>query len=283
MGHGDYSVHRSSLREVAYDSMERREIFTSTTIKNDMDPANTIRECCDSDQHPTTIPVIIAVDVTGSMGFIPEKFIKEEMTKMMGSLYASGMSDTQVLFLGIGDHEVDRYPLQVGQFEADDQLLDKWLKDIYLEGGGGGNDGESYLLAWYYGAKHTKLDSFINRGKKGFIFTIGDEKNLENFPEHSQRRIFGDNGSYKDMTSNEILKEAQEKYEVYHLNVCETYSGSTKEVQDHWKQNLKDHAIMLESYKNVASTISNIVLKGKTTPVILNEEKKEVKEDDLVL
>lgn len=74
------------------------------------------------------------------MGHVPEDFIKSGMTKMMAGLYGTGLVDAQVLFMGIGDHEVDQCPLQVGQFEADDQLMDKWLKDIYLESGGGGND-----------------------------------------------------------------------------------------------------------------------------------------------
>lgn len=33
-----------------------------------LDPKNVIRECCDTEEHPNTIPVILALDVTGSMG-----------------------------------------------------------------------------------------------------------------------------------------------------------------------------------------------------------------------
>ena len=124
-------------------------------------------------------------------------------------------------FLGIGDHECDRSPLQVGQFEADDELMDKWLKSIYLEGGGGGNGGESYLLAWAFAARQTLLDA-TKRGKKGFLFTIGDEPNLTSLPVDAQKEIFGPNGDYKNVSDMELYAEASKTYEVYHINILET-------------------------------------------------------------
>lgn len=259
MGYGSYSANTSALRSTAYMTKSREEIFVQKTITNLMDPKNTMRECVDSQDHPNTVPIIIALDVTGSMGYVPEQFIKEEMSKMMAGLYAAGISGAQVLFLGIGDHEEDSYPLQVGQFEADDQLLDKWLKDIYLEGGGGGNGGESYLLAWYYAAKHTKIDCFDKREQKGFLFTIGDEPNLHTFPASAQKNIFGDNGVYENESDVSLLKEASEKYNVYHLHLTETGSGARSSVKDGWKQNLQDNCIILDSYAGVAQAVIDAV------------------------
>jgi hypothetical protein len=227
-----------------------------------MNPANTTRECCDSDQHQNTVPIIVALDVTGSMGYVPEKFIREEMTKMMAGLYAAGLTSSQVLFMGIGDHECDSSPLQVGQFEADDQLLDKWLKDIYLEGGGGGNDGESYLLAWYYGARCTRLDSVDKRDTKGFLFTIGDEPNLTSLPESAQKSIFGENGVRENVTAEQLLKEASEKYNVFHIHLKETHAGSMPRTQDGWKQNMGENVIFLDSLSDISSTIIGVIKDG---------------------
>lgn len=255
MGHGSYSIADSHARSVMYKSSSREEIFTKRSLEIKMDPKNTLRECVDSVDHPVTVPIIIGLDVTGSMGHVPDAFIREEMTKMMAGLYAAGLTDAQVLFLGIGDHECDRAPLQAGQFEADDQLLDKWLKDIYLEAGGGGNAGESYLLAWYYAANHTVLDAVTKRGQKGFIFTIGDEANLKSLPVPAQQRIFGDNGSYVAETDFSLLKKAQEKYNVYHLHLTETGRGSRAHEYEGWKQNLGDNCVILDSYKKIAETI----------------------------
>ncbi len=257
MGMGAYSSTRSHTRTATmyHGDVTTGEIFTKRKITNKMNPANTMRECCDSDEHPNTVPIIIGLDVTGSMGHVPDAFIREEMTKIMEALYQAGLTDSQVLFLGIGDHECDNAPLQVGQFEADDQLLDKWLKDIFLEGGGGANDGESYLLAWYYAARHTKLDSFDKRNTKGFVFTIGDEHNLPTLPVSYQKQIFGDNGTYEDVSANALLKEAEKMYNVFHIHLTETRSGSRKVVQEKWKQNMHDNCIILDSFSNIAETI----------------------------
>lgn len=64
MGYSSYSVSNSTVREHAYASMDAAEIFTQTTIENKMDPKGTLRECCDSEEHPETIPIIIALDGT---------------------------------------------------------------------------------------------------------------------------------------------------------------------------------------------------------------------------
>ena len=282
MGSGRYSFSASVDRSTAYSSMSDTEIFTARTIDVKMKPDNIIRECRDSADHPETIPVIIALDVTGSMGYIPSKFVREEMNTMMAKLYESKLEDAQVLFMGIGDHECDKAPIQVGQFESDDQLLDQWLKSIYLEGGGGGNDGESYLLAWYFAAKMVVADAWEKRGKKGFLFTIGDENNLKSLPVSAQERIFGRNGSYKAVSDMELYKEACEKYDVYHLHVLETRSGSTKSVQDGWKQNLGDNAIMVPSYKEISTTIANII-KEKSSVITTVEKTEKIEKEEIIL
>ncbi len=257
MGHGNYSAVRATATSADYDYMDRQEIFQSIKIQNKMDPKDTIRECCDSKDHPNTIPIIIALDVTGSMGHVPELFIRNEMTKIMDALYQGGLKDSQILFMGIGDHECDRAPLQVGQFESDDQLLDKWLKNIYLEGGGGGNDGESYLLAWKYAAENTSLDS-LKRGKRGFLFTIGDEKTLTNLHVNAQQNIFG-NGQHKPETAQSLLTQVSSKYHVKHLHLTETYQGSRKENQIHWQQIMGEDCMILKDHSLIADTIISVI------------------------
>ena len=76
--------------------------------------------------------------------------------------------------MAIGDAECDRAPLQVTQFEADIRLADQ-LRELWIEGGGGGNRGESYHLPWAFAAMRTSTDCFERRGRKGYLFTIGDE------------------------------------------------------------------------------------------------------------
>jgi hypothetical protein len=264
MGYGSYSISNSAVRTAEYSKLSSTQIFSRRSLDTEMSPKDTIRECRDSVDHPNSIPIIIALDVTGSMGHVPDAFVRNEMTKMMADLYNSGLKDSQVLFMGIGDHECDRVPLQVGQFEADDQLLDKWLKMIFLEGGGGGNKGESYLLAWIYGANNTKIDSFDKRGKKGYIFTIGDEPVLSGISASAQKDIFGA-GQFSDISATEALMKAKEKYEVYHFHVTETPTGSYVTTQNGWKQLMGENAIILDSHKDVASAIAKIINNGSSS------------------
>jgi hypothetical protein len=219
-----------------------------------------LRESRDSKEHPASIAIVLALDVTGSMGSIPHHLVKEGLPAIMQGIVEAGIKDPQVLFLGIGDHECDTFPLQVGQFESSDELLDKWLTDLYLEGGGGGNEGESYLLAWYFAAKHTALDCFEKRGQKGFLFTIGDEPVLTSVPSSKIQDIMGLPQPSK-FDAKKILDQAREKYNVYHIHVKETSSGSRQHVMDGWKQLMSDNLIIVESHKNIPRLIAERIQK----------------------
>ena len=78
------------------------------------------------------------------------------------------------MFAAVGDATCDRVPLQVGQFESDNRM-DENLENMILEGGGGGQKTESYELALYFMARHTAIDCYAKRGRRGYLFVIGDE------------------------------------------------------------------------------------------------------------
>ena len=63
-----------------------QEMFKQRRIAPELDPMNVIRECCDSEEHPNTRPVILALDVTGSMGGASVKVAKE-LNVIMTELY----------------------------------------------------------------------------------------------------------------------------------------------------------------------------------------------------
>lgn len=265
MGHGFYSVSNSSLRgaKLASTNATNAEIFKSREVNNAMSPYNIgVRESRDSADHPNSLAIVLGLDVTGSMGSIPNFLVKEGLPAIMDKLMKGGEADPQVLFVGVGDHECDQAPLQVGQFESSDELLDKWLKDTYLEGGGGGNNGESYSLAWYFAAFHTSTDCFEKRGRKGLLFTIGDEPVLTELPQYSLKKLFG-KGQFESYTAAELLAKAREKYDVYHIHVKETTSGSRQFVVDSWKQLMFDNLIVVEKHRDIAQAIADTVLKHK--------------------
>jgi hypothetical protein len=265
MGGGTYSSSTRHERgaSAGYFSKPKEEIFTQRSINNAMSPYGVVvRESRDSAEHPNSLAIILALDVTGSMGTIPHHLVKDGLPDIMQGIIDKGIKDPQLLFLGIGDYDAgDNAPLQVGQFESSDELLDKWLTDIWLEGRGGGNYGESYMLAWYFAAQHTAIDCFEKRKEKGFLFTIGDEPVLESISRRGLDEIMGP-GQHENYTALQLLNKAQERYNVYHLHIKETNSGGRQEVMDGWKQLMADNLIIVNKHQDVSGIIADIVIKS---------------------
>ncbi|WP_289663647.1 hypothetical protein [Flavobacterium panacagri] len=255
----DFGAREDRAKKVGYASKSASEIFTQNALRmahESMNPNGVVfREARDSDVHPNTVPIILGLDVTGSMGHIPHELIKEGLPKLMGGIIQGGVPDPALLFLGIGDHECDRYPLQVGQFESGDEELDMWLTRTYIEGGGGGNAGESYLLAWYFAAFHTKTDAFEKRGQKGLLFTVGDEPGLKTLPASAIKEIMGQ--GQQTYTHLELLAEAQKKYDVYHISVL--HSGQAINADVEWKELLGQNCLSIEDHREIPNVIKKII------------------------
>ena len=183
------------------------QLYRVHSLDSVLSPYNIMRECVDSEEHPHTIPVILALDVTGSMGGAAEAVAKQ-LGDIMEDLYKK-ITDVEFCIMAIGDLSYDGAPIQMGQFESDVRIADQ-LGKVYFEGGGGGNKFESYTAAWYMGARHTKLDCW-NRGKKGIIITLGDEPLNPFLPARPLTIATGDS-LQGDINTVDLLAEVQEKY-----------------------------------------------------------------------
>lgn len=275
MGSSFYSYDDRTARavNVGYHTKTREQIFSQSAERKahkDMMSQNVVfREARDSEAHPNSTPIILALDVTGSMGQIPHELIKDGLPTMMSSLIQNGVPDAALMFCAVGDHECDHYPLQVAQFESGDEELDMWLTRTYLEGGGGGNAGESYPLAWYFAAHHTKTDAWEKRGQKGFLFTIGDEPYLKKIPMNAIRSIMGDTAVGQDTyTAEELLAAAQERYNVFHIFI---EHRNYKTISD-WKDLLGQNLIVLNDHTQVAKTIANTIVANLPVSYTTNKE-----------
>lgn len=258
MGYSSWSDDASALLSKSRATKTADQIF-SHDADAEMLPENiTIRESRDSDEHPNSVAVMVFLDVTGSMGRIPLVIAKEKLGALMSTIIDNGVPDPQILFGAIGDHISDRVPLQIGQFESGTAELDKWLTTIYIEGNGGGQKMESYLLAWLAAGRHTSIDCFEKRNEKGFLFTIGDEMSWDNLDARSLKKILG-YAQADDLTDVQVLEEAQRLYNVYHIHVNEASYRNDPQVLDYWKKMLGERLIILEDHLAICETIATII------------------------
>ena len=182
----------------------------------------------------------------------------------LGTLFTSiidrkPITNPHVMFMGIGDANFDQAPLQVSQFEADKSIIEQ-LTQLYLEHGGGGNNFESYNLAWYFAANHTVHDSYEKRAKRGYLFTVGDEEAPATLTRDQIKQITGDDVQ-ADVTTAEILEAAQRFYDVFHIVIKEGNHARSHydRVMNSWLPLLGQRVIPLSDYTKLAETIVSTI------------------------
>lgn len=236
-------------------------VFTSRGMHADLDPKTiTVRESVDSDANPASTPIIVALDVTGSMGEIPDQLIRGPLGTFIEEVLArKPVSDPHLMFMGVGDVSCDQAPLQVTQFEADDRIAKEMAK-IFIERGGGGNRTESYQLPWYFAAMKTRIDSLPKRGKKGYLFTVGDEEAPGPLSRDELFRVTGETAE-RDYTAAELLALAEQSYHVFHIVVEEGSHARTYRdaVFGSWQKLLGQRVIPLSDKSRLAEVLVSTI------------------------
>lgn len=243
-----------------YATKSTSEIYSRSGMHEELDPkVIKIRESRDSENHPNSTAIIVGLDVTGSMSMVLDVMARKGLPTLVTSILdRKPVDDPHIMCMGIGDVRAnDRAPLQVTQFEADIQIA-KTLEDIWLEGRGGGNMFESYALAWYFAAVHTSIDCFEKRGKKGYLFTVGDERPTPDLTKEEILAVCGSNPE-RDLTGEELLKMVSEKYEVFHLIVEEGSNYERDRTRKLWTELIGQKAIPLSDHKEMAEVIVSTI------------------------
>lgn len=219
------------------------------------------RESRDSGEHPFSTPIAVIFDVTGSMGTVP-RTLQTKLPQLLGLLTRKGYAtDPHILFGAVGDATCDRVPLQVGQFESDNRM-DEDLARIVLEGGGGGQKRESYELAMYFMARHTSLDSVLKRGRRGYLFLIGDEMPYPKVSRKEVKRFLGEDLS-EAISTEEILAELRRSFDVYYLMPTAAGWGGDREILERWRGLLGQNVLELDDLDAVCETIALTVEIGR--------------------
>ena len=265
MGSGTWSsscyASYSTSRGKSYDSVTGRvsgQEYKSTYLDPSLDPKKfKLRECANSDEHPNTIPVILALDVTGSMGHSCKE-CAEALGVIMTNLYEK-YKDIEFCVMGIGDLAYDDAPIQMSQFESDVRIAES-LDKIFMEHGGGGNCFESYTAAWYMGLKRTKLDAFEKQGRKGIIITMGDEELNPYLPSMQLNRIVGSSEQH-DVETRNLYGEVTKKFDVFHIAVDDSdncYSNHKTGIEKTFGQ-LLGNRLKTSTVNGLATTIEECI------------------------
>jgi hypothetical protein len=272
MGHTSYDGDTYTAR-VSYHSSTGTDMFThdsdirsgkaAAAVHEKLDPSKlnsagkNVRESRDSKEHPNSRAIAVLFDVTGSMNTLPVLF-STKLNSLMSALVKKGyVEDPQILFGAIGDATCDAAPLQIGQFEAGNEMVD-WLTLIYKEGGGGGQQTESYELAMYYMARHTELDCLEKRGDKGYLFIIGDETPYAKVKYTEIKSIIGDDVS-EAISTESILQELQQKYEVFWIMPEGGSYFNNKHVNDTMKKLMGQNFLKLATPEDIVEFIVSTI------------------------
>jgi hypothetical protein len=263
-----YLGYRSRVSGKSTDDLFRTAAKARTTsrfgtrgLADRLDPKGIqLRESRDSPSNPRSTPIAVASDVTGSMGMLARLIAQSGLGVLAEeTLRRKPVTDPHLMFMAIGDVHCDHAPLQVTQFEADIRITEQ-IEDFYIEHGGGDNDSESYNLPWYFMGMHTVTDAFEKRRKKGYLFTVGDERAPEPLTAAQIEGVLG-TAPQRDFTNEELLRMAGRMYHVFHVIVEQGSHASAypRQVRDSWTRLLGQRVIRLCDYTKLAEVIVSTI------------------------
>jgi hypothetical protein len=256
MGYGNYSSDAHEQLLQGRSALSREDLFRQTTCHPLMNPKDVrVRESRDSAEHPNSIGIVFALDVTGSMGAIPESLAKQQLPHFMKLLTDCKIADPQLLFAAVGDATTDHASLQVGQFETTAVLMDQWLTWSFLEGGGGGQGTESYELMLYFLAEHTDMDCFAKRKRRGYILMTGDELPYPAVSRHQVDALIGDKLD-EDIPTEEVVAAVRQTFHPFFLVPDRERA---KNCEQRWRDLLGDYVVCMESHLDTCYVAAGLV------------------------
>ena len=271
MGYGSWSSADWKKYSSAKISGKRvNDIYNATKIDKKYDPKYIkVRESFDSADHPVTTPIIIGLDVTGSMSDLLDVTAKRLGEMVKDIIERQPVEGPQIMFCAVGDSRCDRSPLQVTQFESDIRIASQ-LTELWFERGGGGNNFESYPMVWYLAANKTKTDAWEKRQQKGIIFTLGDDGFPEKLLAKEIEKVFGDYVR-EDINTEALLAQVSRRYDVFHLMVMDRRSESTVKLPK-WRELMGERAIAVTDVNAIPEIIVSLLesVAGRETEDIIN-------------
>ncbi len=184
-----------------------------------------------SSQSPN--PLIVAVDVTGSMANWPFEIF--DRLPLLYNTLSQYREDLEVCFVAIGDAGCDKWPLQVTNF-ASSYDLEQLLGSLYGEGGGG-DAPESYGLFAHWVNTHVKTP---NTGETPFMIVFGDAPMHPKTPKGQIAHYLGDKIS-RDVDSFAAWQQVCQNWNMWFLRRPTGKPGD--KVDKQWGQAISEQKI----------------------------------------
>lgn len=170
-------------------------------------------------------PLIVAVDVTGSMASWPAEIF--DRLPLLFNTLSQYRPDVEICFAAIGDAGYDRWPLQVTTF-ASGFDLEQLLAGIYGEGGGG-DAPESYGLFAHWVNTHVEVP---NAEEMPFLIVFGDITMHPTVPAAQIQHYLGDNA--KDANAIAEWQKVAQKWNTWFLRRPTGQPGD--QVDEQWSK-----------------------------------------------
>ncbi len=255
---GPWKGHDFKTARKAYDANVGRAY--SDAVDKDLKATDLVPKTIETDSES---PVVIVCDGTGSMGDWPATiFSKLPYLDIEGREYLGETMKTS--FAVIGDSVMgDKFGLQVQPFAAGKDM-EKHLKALVVEGGGGSNAVEGYDLAALYYGRNCSMPKAV----KPIMIFIGDE-GLYDQIDKSKAAEWTHVDIEKRLSIEQVFEELKQKFSVYLVRKLYDTSGtidapsaSDKRIQKQWEDLLgADHVSILPSADRVVDVIFGIFAK----------------------
>ena len=255
MGYGSYSYEAHQAITSGRAGQSASAVFTGTVVDPKMDPKGVkYRESRDSKDNPDSLGIVFALDISGSMATIPVDIATKQLPGFMKLLTDAKVASPQVLFAALTDVQGDGRPLQVGQFETTAELMDRWLTRCSLKGGGD----ELYELAFHFFARHTAMDCWEKRQRKGYLFMTGDEPANRTLSGALVKKWFGTD--LQDMPLDAVIADVQRTFHPFFI-APDRKRGAN--VAAFWTPYLRESFIVLDSPDDTCAAAAGLVALGE--------------------
>ncbi len=225
-----YSAKSATKRKAA---AERARAHGPRTYEQKRGPNEKIIDPRKHVHSESTNPLIIAVDVTGSMASWPFEIF--DRLPLLYNTLSQYRENLEICFVAIGDAACDQWPLQVTTF-AGGFDLEQLLGSLYGEGGGG-DAPESYGLFAHWVNTHVEIP---NLTETPFLIVFGDAPMHPKVPKNQIAHYLGDQVG-RDVNALEAWQQVCQTWNVWFLRRPTGRPGDRVDTQ--WGQAITEQKI----------------------------------------